>query len=190
MARGANALHPQKGFRVIQPLTDIPTRTPPDTASARRVGIALKNDVLRVIALESIDPGAIILEIHGVFVDRPSKYSVQVQEELHVELPAVEGLAHEPDRHPWRYLNHACDPNAALVGLKLVALRAISQWEEVTFDYNTTEYEMSTPFSCGCGTCDGQPVRGFKFLSPSRQRALYPRLAEHLRRRLDAQGTR
>jgi hypothetical protein len=141
--------------------------------------------VHRVIATEPIETGEQVLEIHGVFVDRPSKYSVQVEEQLHVELPLVEGLTQEPDRHPWRYLNHSCDPNAALVGLRLIALRPIARWDEVTFDYNTTEYEMSTPFACQCGRCGGTLIRGFKFLPEARQRELYPRLAEHLRRKLD-----
>lgn len=166
-------------------LTPVPT----DPCASRRVGVALKDGVHRVIATEPIAAGAVILEIHGVFVDRPSKYSVQVEENLHVELPGVEGLAQEPDRHPWRYLNHSCEPNASLVGLKLVCVRAIHRWEEVTFDYNTTEYEISTPFQCQCGHCGASMIRGFKFLRAEEQRRLYPRLAEHLRRQLPTTGT-
>lgn len=163
------------------PLAAIPHAPP---GAGRRIGVAMKDEALRVIALEPIEVGATVLEIHGVFVDRPSKYSVQVEDNLHVELPNVEGLAQDPDRHPWRYLNHSCDPNAALVGLKLVAIKPIGRWDEVTFDYNTTEYEMSTPFTCQCGRCGGAAVRGFKFLTLQQQRDLYPRLADHLRRKL------
>jgi hypothetical protein len=159
------------------------------TRGGRRVGIALTDGTHRVIATESIDVGEVILEIHGIFVDRPSMYSVQVEENLHVELPGVEGLTHEPDSHPWRYLNHSCKPNAALQGLKLVALEPILQWEEVTFDYNTTEFEMSTPFTCHCGHCGATTIRGFKYLRTDEQLRLYPRLAGHLRRKLPAPGT-
>lgn len=167
---------------------DSPSMSQPksETRAARRVGIGLKNDAHRIIATESIDTGAVILEIHGVFVDHPSKYSVQVEESLHVELPGAEGLTQSPDIHPWRCLNHSCDPNAALVGLNLVALRPIRQWEEVTFDYNTTEYEMSTPFACNCGHCNRTMIRGFRFLPTDQQRRLYPRLAAHLRRKVPA----
>lgn len=166
----------------------------PETAPAttrRCVGIALRDGVHSVIATEPIEPGSTILEIRGVFVDRPSKYSVQVAERLHVELPGVEGLAPDPERHPWRYLNHSCDPNAAMVGLTLVALRPIALWEEITFDYNTTEFEMSTPFTCQCGHCGGTLIRGFKHLTDDQKRTLEPRLADHLRRMLtrDAAGT-
>lgn len=154
-----------------------------------RVGIARKEEVYRVIATAPIERGEPILEIRGVFVQHPSRYSVQVEDDLHVELPLVEGLTQEPDRHPWRYLNHSCDPNAALVGLGLVAIKSIRQWEEVTFDYNTTEFQMANPFVCRCGHCSGALIRGFKFLTPRQQRDLYPRLAVHLRRRLDSNGT-
>lgn len=165
------------------------TTTRPTDASAHcRVGVALKEGIHRVIATEAISVGEVILEIRGVFVDRPSKYSVQVDDDLHVELPGVEGLTHEPDKHPWRYLNHSCEPNAALVGLTLVCVRPIRQWEEVTFDYNTTEYEMSTPFTCRCGRCGERVIRGFKWLDSHEQHSLYPRLANHLRRRLRSPG--
>lgn len=156
----------------------------PEAAAGRRIGIAMKDGALSVIATEMIGTGAKILEVHGVFVDRPSKYSVQVDECLHVELPGAEGLTQNPDLHPWRYLNHSCDPNATLEGLHLVALRPIRRWEEITFDYNTTEFEMSTPFACNCGHCDGAVIRGFKFLTLDQQRRLYPRLAAHLRHRV------
>jgi hypothetical protein len=169
-----------------------PTRvlTDPEqrTREGQRVGVALSGGAHRVIAIGPIEPGETILEIRGVFVDVPSKYSVQVEESLHVELPAVEGLTQEPDRHPWRYLNHSCNPNAALEGLTLVALRPIGRWEEVTFDYNTTEYEMAEPFACGCGHCGGRLVRGFRFLTEAQRREIAPRLTEHLRRKCGELG--
>jgi hypothetical protein len=156
------------------------------TGGTRRVGIVLKDGVHGVIATEPIGIGETILEIRGVFVDRPSRYSLQVEDNLHVGLPGVEGLTGNPDDHPWRYLNHSCAPNAVVSGLALVAIKPIGRWEEVTFDYNTTEFELSTPFACRCGHCDGTVIRGFKFLEADRQRGLYSRLAAHLRRKLPA----
>lgn len=156
------------------------------SCGVRRAGVTIKDGAYGVIATEPIGTGETILEIRGVFVDRPSKYSVQVDEHLHVELPGVEGLTGNPDDHPWRYLNHSCNPNASVSGLTLVALRPIGRWEEVTFDYNATEFEMSTPFACQCGHCDKVMIRGFRFLGADQQRGLYPRLAAHLRRKLPA----
>ncbi len=157
---------------------------------SRLAGVALKDGAHSVIAVQPIEAGEAILTIHGIFVEHPSMYSIQVDDALHIELPGVKGLTSDPDRHPWRYLNHSCEPNAALSGLTLVALKPIQRWEQITFDYNTTEYEMSTPFGCDCGHCGGAIIRGFKFLEADHQRRLYPRLADYLRRKLDGDGIR
>jgi SAM-dependent methyltransferase len=62
--------------------------------------------------------------------------------------------------------NHSCDPNAGVVGqVILVARRPITAGEEVTFDYNTTETEVTGGFECQCGSSacrgvvDGQAWR-------------------------------
>jgi len=185
----ASCERPKGDFAVYEMMSEPPLHPMP-IEHPRRIGVARSDDALRVIAIEPIEEGGFILEVHGVFVDHPSKYSVQVAEHLHVDLPMATGLTADPDRHPWRYLNHSCDPNAALVGLRLMAFRPISRWEEITFDYNTTEYEISTPFSCQCGKCGGSLIRGFKFLPPHAQRELEPRLANHLRRKLGGNGAR
>lgn len=154
------------------------------------VHVAGKDGVHRVLATEPIDPDTKILEIRGVLVDHPSRFSLQIGEDLHLEVPSIDDLDPAPDNHPWRYLNHSCEPNAVLKGRSLVALKAIAPGEEVTFDYNTTEYEMSAPFACHCGHCDGVIVRGFKYLSMRRRRKIQWRLADHLRRKMDPHEAR
>lgn len=67
-----------------------------------------------------------------------------------------------------------------------MALRPIAQGDEVTYDYNTTEYSMASPFLCHCGHCSGTEIRGFRHLSiPERQRRARI-LAAYLRPLLDA----
>ena len=162
---------------------------PVDSAGSRiRVEVVERGGVRSVLTAEAIVAGSVILEVTGVRVNTPSKYSVQVDERTHIDLPLVEALALDPVQHPWRFLNHSCQPNATLRGVKLVALRDLARGAEVTFDYNTTEYEMATPFTCGCGACSGSTIRGFKFLSAERQRDMYPRLADHLRQKVDGFG--
>ena len=179
----------QKDVSVNESIAELNLRSSP-IGQSHRIGVARSDGALRVIAIEPIEVGGFILEVHGVFVDHASKYSVQVEENLHVDLPHVEGLTLDPDRHPWRYLNHSCEPSTTLVGLRLIALRPIARWEEITFDYNTTEYDISTPFACQCGQCGGSMVRGFKYLSKAQQQELEPRLANHLRRKLNGNGAR
>ncbi|MEY5032012.1 MAG: Phosphoribosylformylglycinamidine synthase [Planctomycetota bacterium] len=109
------------------------------------------------------------------------------------EANAVLGLALADDemrrRHPWRFLNHSCDPSAAVQSRSLIALRPIAAGEQITFDYTTTEGSMAEPFTCLCGAsgCVGT-VRGFAHLSAAEQRARRDRLAPHLRALLEQPG--
>lgn len=62
-----------------------------------------------------------------------------------------------PDRYidtcpPGRFTNHSCEPNAGVVGDRiLVALRDILPGEEIRFDYSTTMSENHWTMLCRCG---------------------------------------
>jgi hypothetical protein len=158
-----------------------------------RVRVVHTDGMWRVLAMEDIGHGELILEIKGVLVDQPSRYTVQIGEGVHIA-PAPgrddPSRGDDPPSYPWQFLNHSCDPNAVIAGTNLVAHRRIDAGQEVTFDYNTTEYEMATPFACQCQACGdgGSLIAGFRFLPTPRQREMYPRLAEHLRRKLGGSG--
>lgn len=72
-----------------------------------------------------------------------------------------------PDPDDWKPVNHACDPNAWLDGLDLVARRAIAPGEEITMDYATFCGEAMPAFDCTCGapTCRGT-IRGTDYRAP------------------------
>ena len=94
-------------------------------------------------------------------------------------------LAHAGTGEVDDYLNHACEPSAALDAERLcfVAARAIAPGEAVTFNYLSAEWDMVAPFTCKCGSprCFGE-IRGFKHLSPDEQARLEPLLTPFLRR--------
>ena len=133
------------------------------TPDARGDGI----DVLHVdghhgvVATKVFEPGHVILRLVGDVVERPSRYSVQIGPGRHIEPPARVVLAGSLASHRWRFLNHSCAPNAAFDDLTLIALRRIEPTEPITFDYDTTEHDMASPFECSCGSerCRGV-VRG------------------------------
>lgn len=132
--------------------------------------------VARVVATARFLPGARLLRFEGEIVAQPSRYTVQVG--------AGEHLAPRPgeeERCLWRFLNHACFPNAAVVGRHLVALTAIAPGDEVTFNYNCTEFDLDVPFPCHCGRCGGVPVRGWRHLGAAERERLEPFAAAHLR---------
>lgn len=145
-----------------------------------RIGVGRRDGEYCAVAVEDIRVGDRLLEIDGLFVDRPDRYSVQVGKALHVR-PPPDVSPDDDERYRWRYLNHSCRPNAAFRGRLLVAVVPIARGEEVTFDYNTTELELASPFECRCGHCGGQTIRGFRHLGPGDRRRREPLLAAHLR---------
>ena len=112
----------------------------------------------------------VIFDMEGVVTNRPDRHSVQVGPGLHLHTdgPAMEASGR--CRYPWMYTNHSCAPNARVMDRKVVALRGIRAGEEITFDYDTNEYDMASPFECHCEdvSCRGL-IRGYKHLS-SQQR--------------------
>ena len=90
-----------------------------------------------------------------------SSHSVQIGWNEHVvmDLPAV-------------LINHSCDANVGMrnnhngkndVIINFCAIRPIQKGEELTWDYETAEWELSAPFPCSCGSdsCRGT-IRGYK----------------------------
>lgn len=73
-----------------------------------------------------------------------SYLTVQLDEQTHLEL------------HPsfTECVNHSCAPNVAfdLERMALVALRPITAGDELTYFYPSTEWTMTRPFVCHCGT--------------------------------------
>lgn len=58
----------------------------------------------------------------------------------------------DPGESPFRYLNHSCEPNAAISGTKsLIAIKNIPQGKEITIDYSMTDADPLWEMKCGCG---------------------------------------
>ena len=143
-----------------------------------------------VVATRSIASGEVILSAEGMIVSNPSRYSIQIGIQSHIDLPPTVQRDSSIDTIApaffWRYLNHSCRPSAAFDGVDLLAIQRIESGDVITFDYNTTEYFMAEPFTCGCGHCDGRMIAGFGRLSASERAALSRHAASHLLRRVFA----
>lgn len=138
-------------------VTLLPTASP-------LVGVLVEPHQRRVVARAPIPAGIEICRLDGRETESPTRYSVQLAPGRHLDpydLLDPDELVHW---RYWMYLNHHCEPNAMLDGRRLVALRDIAAGEGVTFDYNSTEWEMAEPFACHCGSarCVGT-VRGAKY---------------------------
>jgi hypothetical protein len=118
-------------------------------------------------AVKPITAGEVLFYLSGEIVDQPTKYTIQLDETRHVLTP--NGL--------WKSMNHACEPNVRIdtATREMIAIRDLAPGEELTFNYNTTEWDMAAPFACGCGAklCAGT-IRGFKHLTNEQRAAILP----------------
>ncbi|MCX6319108.1 MAG: SET domain-containing protein [Bacteroidetes bacterium] len=111
------------------------------------------NDQNALIALRSFQPGDVISAFHpGTISAEPTYLTVQVGDSKHITL--------QPEF--LQYINHSCDPNVFFdtTTMQLVALKPLTEGEEMTFFYPSTEWQMTQSFDCYCGRpkCLGQIV--------------------------------
>lgn len=159
---------------------------------ARRVKVVDAFGQLGVVAVDPIAEGEVVIVVAGTTMRFPSRYSIQVGETEHAHPDETLDAAQLAAAYPWKFTNHSCRPNTRLLGRNLVAVRAIARGEPITFDYNTTEYEMATPFLCRCGApgCDGRRIAGYRHLSPAEKAAIQSLLSDALRARVAREATR
>jgi SET domain-containing protein len=135
-----------------------------------------------LFAAADIAQGEMLLIYDGPVLDHPTRLSIQVDDDTHIE--------GTDDSNS--YLNHSCDPNAHVDwdGLCLRAKRDIAAGEEITCDYHTTDYELHEQFACRCGSakCKGK-IKGFKFLTKEEQLDLAPWLPAFLKRKIQPEVT-
>jgi hypothetical protein len=119
-----------------------------------------------------VPAGTKLLREVGEIVNAPTRYTFQIDAERHLD---VHGII--------QFANHCCEPNCAvtinvLKGGKgeiiLHTLRDMRAGEELTWNYNTNEWDMSDGFNCFCRTpgCVGN-VEGFKHLDLAVQKRLH-----------------
>lgn len=127
-----------------------------------------------IVANEPLSAGELVCKASGSKMSRGFKYSWQIDENLHRLGPGA--------------LDHHCtDPTCELdeVSGDFVARREIQVGEILTFNYLTTEFDMSAPFQCACGA-EGcfEMIRGFRYLSNDEKRWIVDRfgVSRYLRR--------
>jgi hypothetical protein len=114
---------------------------------------------LMVVVRQLLRPGDVAVVGRPVRVlAQRTRHSFQKDWDLHVDLD-----------EPGRLMNHSCDPNTGVVdnefgGYDFVALREIRADEELTWDYETTEYESIAVGRCLCGAaaCRGRTA-GYRY---------------------------
>jgi hypothetical protein len=78
--------------------------------------------------------GSVVHTLSGELTLKPTKQSIHIGDGMHVT-----------DKYG-SYINHSFDPNTKIVGNKVVAIKNIFKNDEITFNYNESEIDMSEPF--------------------------------------------
>ena len=112
-----------------------------------------------LVAVGSLKQGDILSPFKAsTYYISPSRFSIQLEENTHIEL--------DPDF--LRYTNHSCEPNLFFDTKKMevVCLRDIVEGEDLTYFYPSTEWALTEPFECKCGSilCSGW-IRGAAFIT-------------------------
>ncbi|MEV4641256.1 SET domain-containing protein-lysine N-methyltransferase [Actinoplanes sp. NPDC049548] len=146
------------------------------------VAVVRTHGEYRLVLDTHVCAGARLFTIRGDVTRTPTRYSLQVGRDTHIDMPDGYDPEQVLDRFFWRFTNHSCEPNAVVRGREFVALHCIEPWSQITFNYNTTEFDMAEPFDCRCGSpqCEGV-IRGYRWLSPEARQRVAPLLADHLR---------
>ncbi len=136
-----------------------------------------------IVAGRLIRKGERVFKFAGKLVSRKEvknpNAALQLDEDLFLE---SDGTVDES-------LNHSCNPNCYVnfKQLTLVALKDIQSGQELTFDYNTSEYDLMDQgcfFTCLCGSrnCIGE-VKGFRYLPMGYKKKIGPFLSPFLKRK-------
>ena len=111
----------------------------------------IKKGMKGLFTNRTFDKGEIILLLKGNHFPFPTRTSIQVGKDKHVE------------NYEGGLINHNCNPNSNILTIPdvepaiVVANTTIFKGEEITFDYETTEVDMAKPFKCNC---HGNWIRG------------------------------
>jgi hypothetical protein len=127
-----------------------------------------------VFAAEDIAEDSVVFYLKGTVTTSPTQYTIQLGRNRHLNFPPIRKPGDDLD-YCWQFLNHSCEPNGYMDtdDLTFRAGRNIGRGEEITFNYLTTESEMTVPFSCNCGSaiCFGY-IQGRNFLTAEQTRRL------------------
>ena len=108
----------------------------------RRAAVVRSDGEYRLVTNQAVPAGTLLFILEGELTATPTRYTVQFDENRHVDMPAGCPLEEVLDRYYWRFMNHACEPAAVIRDRSVLSLRPIPAWSEITFHYATTEYTV------------------------------------------------
>lgn len=105
-----------------------------------------------IYSSDKIKRGEHIAFIDGELVRKKSQ-SAREAASIPLWYGITETLWLDPKSTIWRFFNHSCEPNTAIVGRrKLIALKSIAPDTELTFDYSMSDGDLLWEMTCSCRT--------------------------------------
>lgn len=170
----------------------VPTEIRPGVIASIRpcqsslVGVLRAAGGHRLVAVRPIAAHTTLCRIDGIRTHHPTRFSLQIDEHQHIDLDHSLSSEEIFEHHFWRFLNHSCEPNTVIRNQTVIATHDIASGADVTFDYNTTEYEIAEPFACHCQSEHCLKfIRGFRHLTEAQREHLRHALMPYLARQLD-----
>lgn len=87
-----------------------------------------------IYATKTYKLNEIVYVMTGKLLNIPTQKSIHIGDNMHLE-----------DKFG-QYINHSFDPNVRIESNKLIAIKDIDIYDEITFNYNDSEVEMACPF--------------------------------------------
>lgn len=124
----------------------------------------------------AISRGDIVGKLSGIVLPAANKRSIQIDRYRHLCSDYID------------FINHSCRPNAYVrVEGEIIVLNAIEQIDsdsdEITIDYNCSEYWLADSFTCRCCQTPNR-IRGYRYLVETDQddymRRIAPVVLSHL----------
>lgn len=136
----------------------------------------------KAVAAKNLTPGMVLNEYSHPVFRTPTMHTV-----------CLDGVIHVAPTYGAEFISHQCGPNCNVQmqvqpdrkSAKVVVVKPVLQGEDLAFNYNTTEWTMSCPFSCGCSVClasgKAKHVGGFANLSKQEQQELVEQASGYVR---------
>jgi hypothetical protein len=87
-----------------------------------------------VFSSKIYEEGDVVRTMSGKLTNYPTKSSIHIGNNMHLK-----------DEYG-KYINHSFEPNVRVELNKLIAIKRINIYDEITFNYNETETKMNSPF--------------------------------------------
>ena len=107
--------------------------------------IQKNNNYNKLISSKDYPINFIIHKLEGDIKDKPTRTSIQIYKNKHIE-----------DKFGI-YMNHSFDPNCKIHNSCIQSIKDIKKGDELTFNYNENETKMACPFT---DSISGKQVNG------------------------------